>query len=56
MFEWNILNKKHDKILKAVFESVMRSLLDSWARQVEALKEAWGGGSSVSGPQEVAEE
>jgi len=40
-FVWNIL--KQDKILKAVFESVMRSLLDSWAKQVEALKEAWGG-------------
>ena len=42
IFVWNILNKKHDKILKAVLESVMRSLLDSWARQVEALKEAVG--------------
>ena len=42
MFVMNILNKKHNKILKAVFESVMRSPLDSWARQVEALKEAVG--------------
>ncbi len=43
MFVWNIMNKKNDKILKAVFDSVMRSPLDSWARQVEALKEAVGG-------------
>ena len=43
MFVWNIMNKKNDRILKTVFDSVMRSPLDSWARQVEALKEAVGG-------------
>ena len=29
----NILNKKPDKILKALFDTVMRSPLDPWARQ-----------------------
>ena len=52
MFVWNILNRKHGKILKAMFESVMRSPLDSWVKQVEALKEAVGGNRLV-GPKRL---
>ena len=42
LFVWNIQNKKTDKILKAVFDSVMRSPQDPWASQVKALKAAVG--------------
>ena len=55
LFVWNIMHQKNDKILKAVFDSVMRSPLDSWARQVGSSERS-GGGSTVSRPQEVAAE
>ena len=42
LFVWKIQNKKTDKILKAVFVSVMRSPQDPWASQVKALKAAVG--------------